>query len=149
MAFSPQINEFRGERSVQLQILDIRPSCTAACHVETGAYRAFLSGKATAAQAAELLPDRPVLGRVWRYIAAAEKLQEMPVCLLRKIVRWSGEPLSLGMLMTCLDIFADVGLLELQRHRKYILVRVLPTRQKADLTQSKTMQRLTAVIDQQ
>ncbi len=149
VAFSPQINEYRGERSVQLHILDIRPSCKAACHVETAAYRAFLSGTVTGAQAAQLLPERPVLGRVWRYLAAAGQVQEMPICLLRKIVRQTGEPLSLGMLLTCLDIFADVGLLELQRHHKYISVRVLPAQQKADLTQSKTMQQLNAAIDKQ
>ncbi len=149
VAFSPQINEYRGERSVQLHILDIRPSCKAACPLETTAYRAFLSGTVTGVQAQSLLPERPVLGRVWRYLATAEQVQEMPICLLRKIVRQTNEPLSLELLLTCLDIFADVGLLELQRHHKYISVRVLPTTQKADLTQSKTMQRLMAATDTQ
>ena len=148
VAFSPQINEFRGERTVQLQILDIRPSCKAACPVETAAYRAFIAGTATAAQAAELLPDRPVLGRVWRYLAAAGQIQEMPVCLLRKIVRAFGEPLSLGMLLTCLDIFSDAGLLQLQRHHKRLEIRLLPTQQKADLSTSKTMQRLIAAKEE-
>ena len=149
VAFSPQINDYRGDRSVQLQILDIRPSCKASCPLETAAYRAFLSGTATAAQAALLLPDRSVLGRVWRYLAAAGQLQEMPICLLRKIVRATGETLSLGMLLTCLDIFTDVGLLELQKQHKYISVRILPAGEKADLNRSKTMQRLMAAADHQ
>ena len=44
--------------------------------------------------------------------------------------------------MTCLDIFADVELLELQRHRKYITVNLTAVSGKADLNQSRTMQQL-------
>jgi len=31
IAFTPQINEFRGDRTVQMNVLDIRPSCCADC----------------------------------------------------------------------------------------------------------------------
>ena len=144
VAFTPQINEFRGERTVQLHIVDIRPSCKAPCGVETSAYKALLAGQINCQQADALLPDRAVLGRVWRYLAASDYLQEQPLCLCRKIVRWSGEPLDIGMMLTCLDIFADVGLLELQRHHKYIQIRLVPSSEKADLNRSITMQRLIA-----
>jgi len=69
------------------------------------------------------------------------------MCLLRKIVRWSGKPMSLGMLLTCLDIFADVGLLRIQRLHKYMSIALLPCEKKADLTTSKTMQILLAAIN--
>ena len=144
VAFTPQINEFRGERTVQLNITDLRPSCQAACGVETAAYRALVTGRLTAQQASFLLPDRDILGRVWRYLANAGVLQEQPICLCRKIVRWSGEPLDVGMLLTCLDIFADVGLLDVCRLHKYIEIRLVPAAQKADLNRSITMQRLIA-----
>ena len=64
------------------------------------------------------------------------------MCLCRKIVRWSGMPLSLGQLLTCLDIFADVKLLELQRHHKDMTIRILAATGKADLNESRTLQRL-------
>ena len=64
------------------------------------------------------------------------------MCLCRKIVRWSGSPLSLGQLMTCLDIFADVGLITLQRLHKYICICPVPRQDKADLNESRTMQLL-------
>ena len=144
VAFTAQVNEFRGERTVQLHIVDIRPSCKAPCGVETAAYKALHANRLSREQAAALLPDRAVLGRVWRYLAKANNLQEQPICLCRKIVRWSGEPLDLGMLLACLDIFADVGLLELHRHHKYIQIRLVPAAQKADLNRSITMQRLLA-----
>jgi len=64
------------------------------------------------------------------------------MCLCRKIVRWSGKPMSLGQMMTCLDIFRDVGLLTITRMHKYLSIRLTPGDSKADLNQSQTMQRL-------
>ena len=52
------------------------------------------------------------------------------------------QTLSVGRLLTCLDIFADVGLLSLQRQHKYIRIELNHTGGKADLNQSKTMQLL-------
>ena len=66
------------------------------------------------------------------------------MCLCRKIVRWSGSPLNLGQLLTCLDIFSDVGLLHKARLHKYITVRLVQRADKADLNRSVTMQRLLA-----
>ena len=68
------------------------------------------------------------------------------MCLLRKIVRWSGQPLTLGKLLTCLDIFADVDLIRIQRLHKYMTIELLPCQQKADLTTSTTMQKLMASV---
>ena len=143
IAFAPHINEYRSERTVQLNVLDIRPSCSAACTAESSAYRALLRGTITAQQAASLLPDRTTLSMVWRYLATAPSpLKETPMCLCRKIVRWSGLPMSLGQLLTCLDIFTDVALLRLHQHHKYITIHLTAGPGKADLNASQTMQRL-------
>ena len=143
VAFTPQINEFRGERTVQMNILDIRPSCSAECSHDTGAYRALRQNCLTPEAAAALYPDRNMLATVWRYLAASgDRLQESPLCLCRKIVRWSGAPLSLGQLMTCLDIFRDVELLHIDRHHKYITILLTPSPNKADLNESPTLQHL-------
>ena len=143
VAFNPQVNEFRGERSVQMNVLDIRPSCSAACSPESYGYSTLRQGTMTPENAAKLLPDRTLLGIVWRYLASCPSpIQEAPMCLCRKIVRWSGSPMSLGQLLVCLDIFRDVGLLQTEKLHKYIAVRLIPTTEKADLTTSSTMQRL-------
>ena len=145
VAFIPQVNEYRGERSVQMNLQDIRPSCKTAVSCDTEDYRLLRSDALTGASAARLLPDRATLGTVWRYLAAqGEFLRESPICLCRKIVRWSGAPLDLGRLLTCLDIFADVGLLETNRLHNDITIRLLPSTGKADLNASRTMQRLIA-----
>lgn len=142
VAFTPQINEFRGERNVQMNVLDIRPSCNAECCPETGSYRALQAGRVTAEVARALLPERTTLAMVWRYLSAAGPIQEPPICLCRKIVRWTDKPMSLGQMMTCLDIFRDVGLLDVERMHRHIVVRIRPNTGKVDLTTSKTMQLL-------
>ena len=146
IAFTPQINEFRGERSVQMNVQDIRPSCSAPCCPETSGYRALITGRLTREIAKNLLPERSTLAMVWRYLAASPAdIEESPICLCRKIVRWTGRPLSLGQMMTCLDIFRDVELLEVQRVHKNLHIHLTPGNTKADLNNSQTMQRLLQV----
>ncbi len=125
-------------------MLDIRPSCTARVSPELSGYHALQQGRLTRDDAAALCPDRSMLATVWRYLASvpAPRIQEAPICLCRKIVRWSGTPLSLGQLMTCLDIFRDVGLLTSHRHHKYLILTLTPGSEKADLNESVTMQQL-------
>lgn len=45
-------------------------------------------------------------------------------------------------MLTCLDIFRDVGLLNVVRQHKYIAIRLTAGDTKADLNTSATMQRL-------
>ena len=145
VAFIPQVNEFRGERSVQMNIQDIRPACKGEVSCDTDCYAMLLSDTLDASAAEKLLPDRATLGMVWRYLATQRsEFRETPICLCRKIVRWSGSPLDLEKMLTCLNIFADVGLLEIQRLHKFITIRLIPTDTKADLNASRTMQRLLA-----
>ncbi len=143
VAFVPQINVFRAERSVQMNIQDIRPACKGAVSCDMQAYLRLRADDLDAEIAQVLLPDRATLGLVWRYLSMqGAQLQETPICLCRKIVRWSGKLLTLSQLLTCLDILTDVGLLETQRCHKNMIIRLIPSDSKADLTASRTMQRL-------
>ena len=146
VAFYPQINEYRGMRTPQLNIVDIRPSCRAECGWEARDHQALREDRLDRELADRLLPDRALLATVWRYVArfSTPVLKEEPLCLCRKIVRWSDRPLSLGQLLTCLDIFADVELIRLQKVNKHIIIEVLQDQQKRDLNTSTTMQRLLA-----
>ncbi len=144
VAFLPQVNSYQGDRSVQMNVVDIRPSCSVPCGTDTCHYRAMLNGTLTPEDAGLLIPTRSILATVWRYLASVpgDVIRESPVCLCRKIVRWSGRSLDLEQMMTCLDIFRDVGLLQQQRMHKYMTIRLTPRPQKADLNQSATMQLL-------
>ena len=141
VAFNPQVNEFRGERSVQMNILDIRPYCSTEASGDVAAYHALRQNRLTAGDAAVLLPDRNTLAIIWRYLACAPgPIRESPMCLCRKIVRWSGTPLQLGQMLTCLDIFTEVGLLHYTRQHKYLCITTTSGNKKADLNTSATMQ---------
>ena len=142
VAFQPQVNEFRGERSVQMNITDIRPNCNAPCHMDASLYRKLQLGTLNAREAAALIPDRTTLGHVWRYIASCDNLRETPDCLLRKIVRRCGAAMDISQMLVCLDIFRDVNLLQYQRTGKYLKISPLNTREKADLQRSETLQKL-------
>ena len=144
VAFHPQVNEFRGERSVQLNVVDIRPSCAAPCPATLTRYIALRQGTISPQDAAALLPNRATLGSVWRYLASVPggAFQDTPLCLCRKIVRHTGSAMSLETLLTCLDIFRDVGLLDVKRVHLSLSIRLTPKQEKADLTKSDTMQRL-------
>ena len=146
VAFYPQVNEFRGNRSVQMNLMDIRPSCQAECSWDAHSHTALREGRLDRECAIRLMPSRQHLATVWRYLDqfGHPELREDPLCLCRKIVRWSDQPLSLGQLLTCLDIFADVNLLEIRRLNKYMSIRLLENREKRDLNESRTMQRLLA-----
>ena len=130
------------QRNFQI-IADIRPACSAEASGCCTGYRELQSGTICRETAESLLPDRATLGLVWRYLSGCGSVRETPMCLLRKIVRWSGKPMTLGKLLTCLDIFADVDLIQIQRLHKYMAIELLPRSGKADLTTSKTMRTLT------
>ncbi len=143
VAFHPQVNEFRSERSAQLNVLDIRPSCSAPCTPETSAYAHLRNHTITPEEASSLLPDRGQLGCIWRYLAGANTpLKITPMCLCRKIVRWSNQPLQLQQLLVCLDIFRDVGLIDIQRHHNDYCITLTCGEEKADLNTSATLQSL-------
>ena len=126
-----------------MNVLDIRPSCAVPCGSDDSGFMALRRGTLTPAIAAALMPDRATQAMIWRYLAAVPApIQESPMCLCRKIVRWSGVPLDLGKLLVCLDIFSDVGLLQIQRRHKHITISLTPGSGKADLNQSRTMQTL-------
>ncbi|MGN1015361.1 MAG: single-stranded-DNA-specific exonuclease RecJ [Faecousia sp.] len=143
VAFTPQINDFRGEKTVQMNVVDIRPSCAAECQPEVSAYLALRGGRITPREACLLTPSRATLATVWRFLSSyGGVIRESPICLCRKLVRASGNPMTLGQLMTCLDIFQDVGLLSVHRMHKYISITLTPGESKADLNGSQTLQRL-------
>ena len=126
-----------------MNILDLRPSCAVPCSPEVGDYRALKRDSLTAEIAQSLLPQRADLAMVWRYLAAGgPEITESPLCLCRKIVRWTGRPMSLGQFLTCLDIFTEVNLIETRRLRGVMSIRLIPCETKADLNSSPTMRQL-------
>lgn len=140
-----QINEYRGTQTAQISVQDIRPSCSSErlCSADPGPYRRLRQGELTPAEAGLLMPDRQQLGDLWRYLAQqASPIRESPMCLCRKAVRRSGRALSLSQMMVCLDVFAEAGLLRLERQRKDLFITLALPQEKKHLELTKTMMEL-------
>ena len=142
IAFTPQINEYRGLRTVQLNLVDIRPD-EAARSVQDAArvlYGRHLAGEAlTAEEAGALLPERQDFVAVWRYLTSNAEggcLQEEVGCLSRKIARFAAIPCCPGKTWVCLEVFAEQGLLALEQRPKSLRIRLTSEGKKVDLTQS-------------
>ena len=119
VAFTPQINEFRGVRSVQLNLVDIRPDRETRRRSGTARalYDKFAAGeRLNPDEAAALLPEREDFSALWRYLAAQAKaglLIEDLSCLNRKLAR-AGSPIRAGRVRICLDVLAERGLITLE-----------------------------------
>ena len=141
VAFYPQINEYRGFRSVQLNLVDIRPEAEArqAEQSETDLYRRYQAGALTPDQAARLLPPRSEFVAVWRYLTARSQggsLQANLSSLPRCIARYAGQPCSYMRTRICLDVFAECGLIAMDDEQKSIRITLTSDGRKVDLTQS-------------
>ncbi len=146
-AFTPQVNEFRGVRSVQLNLTDIRPSyeCRQAMRQEKDIYQRFLDGALGGGEAMALIPPRQEFAAVWRYLYANAQggtlMDEFSV-LARKIARSANLPCSFVRTRVCLDVFAERGLIQLEPGSRTIVIKLTPGPNKVDLQSSAVLLRL-------
>ncbi len=149
VAFTPQVNEYRGLRSVQLNLVDVRMcrSDRERDAAQDAVYRRLSAhDPITRQEAAQLLPDRSEFAMVWRYLIAnssSGELVENAACLCRKIAHVTGKACSLMRTRICLDAFDELGLIELRRHPKYLHIRITSDGRKVDLNQSSVVRYLT------
>ncbi len=148
VACTLQVNEFRGIRSVQINLLDVRPSCPCPCDPDPVGYRKLKEGKLTGKEAQSLLPPRSVLADVWRYLMLEGRSFTLePCCLCRKIVRHTAKPLGLSQLLVCLDIFREAELLNMEKQHHTVSITITAGSQKADLNQCPTMKLLNRLTE--
>lgn len=146
VAFYPQINEFRGVRTVQLQVIDLRPSLTRA-QCERAAYEKYSRGEALSPQEARLLtPSREEFAALWRYLrrlgAPAAPVSQTLTHLAKGAARGAGQRESRGHTMVCLDVLEERGLLRLTHRGEVITLAMNPVEGKTDLEASPILRRL-------
>ncbi len=150
VAFTPQINEFRGSRTVQLNVVDLRLSRSLRDETadELALYRRFTRRELLdPAAAARLLPSRSEFVAVWRYLIANsrdDRLQENFSCMGRKIARSASGSLTLSKTRICLDVFAEQGLIELRACRRCYQIHITTDGSKVDLDASPIVKALRA-----
>lgn len=148
IAFIPQINEYRGTRSVQLNLVDIRPCREERRKAEESLalYLKYAENDIlTSAEADALLPNRAEFVAIWRYLsanAADDGLQEEFSCLYRKMIRASGMPITMARARICLDVFHEQGLIRLQKHQRSLHVLLTSDGRKVDLDNSDIIKKL-------
>lgn len=145
LVFSPQVNEFRGNRAVQLQICDLRPAPTRA-QLEQELFRRLREGEALSRwEAGLLLPSREDFARLWRFLertCAGGGVSAGPA-LLRQAARQPDGRWAYGRTLVCFHVMGDRGLLRLEGSE---LLLCRPER-KADLEQAELMRQLRSFLD--
>ena len=148
IAYTPQINEYRGVRSVQLNLVDIRPDSAfleQQTH-ERALYRRHASGQTlTSAEASRLLPDRKAFAAVWHYLSGSAEegtVCEEFGCMCRKLARRTGVQLPAAKIRVCLDVLEEQGLLRMEQRPKALYIQLCAGGRKADLTKSPILIRL-------
>ena len=150
VAFYPQINEYRGSRTVQLHLVDLRPAWSAQCEAERALYRRFRAGEPlTPEEAGKMLPDRTEFAALWRYIASRRgEITDTPVRLARRLAREEDEAGSVLRTLVCLDALEELDLLRVEKQpgdALHIVLNRTRGRGKAALDQAPVMKKLTEI----
>ena len=129
IAFSPQINEYRGWRSVQLQIVDLRHALTRA-QSERALYERFVRGEPITPGEAALSAAQPeeFVG-LWRYLKERNGpagVEETSRRLTRNLSRSFGRHAPLPRTMICLEVFDERGLIHLERSGEHLSIHIHP-----------------------
>lgn len=149
VAFYPQVSEFRGMRSVQLQVIDLCIAPTRA-QMERDIYERFHRGELlTAEEARFLLPTRMDFVELWRWLerqsAVGTVVEDTVARIARGVARLGAQPTrreAPARTMLCLEVLEERGLIALNRRTDRIQITLRPVERKADLEASVLLVRL-------
>ena len=120
-AFYLQVNEFRGSRTVQLQMVDLRPSLRSSGREQESlalAEQCAARQPISARDARRLLPTREQFAAAWRFLERTVPeggLTTGYLPLLRTLAAELGKAEPFPRAALCLAVFAERGLLTLER----------------------------------
>lgn len=141
-AFEPVINEFRGNRSVQLFLRDVRPS-KRHIEMEKQICKSFFSGNGlTAREKHHILPKRTDFARVWRYISTCSVPLSGDVDDIVFRIAFDSRICNTGKTYVCLKVFDELDLLNLNENDGKINIVLADKSKKVDLNSSVFMSRL-------
>lgn len=145
-AFTPQINEFRGARSVQLQICDLQSAPTRAQAERSLFERLRTGGAISAFEAQSMTPTREEFEAVWRYLkrhASPDPLEDHPSHLTKNIAKTLHVRDAYARTMVCIQVFDERGLIRVeQQNAGRLRIGLCRVEGKVDLEQSELLRRL-------
>jgi len=151
LAFYPQINEFRGVRSVQLHGVDLRLVGPRSADREAQNYARFCQGQALPQKdLGEMIPQREEFTSLWRYLTSCGGVaEESAESMAQNAARLSKLPPSVTRTRICLDVLEECGLVHLEQRGARLRVRSRArTGAKMDLEQTNLMRRLRKMAGQ-
>lgn len=150
LVFTPQINEFRGSRMVQLQLCDLRPAPTRT-QLERELFRRLEEGELLSRWEANLmLPERRDFAQMWRFLerhCAGGPVVSPVEQLLRQVTRGQNSACSYGRAMVCLRVMDDRGLIRVELSGQDATVELCRPQTKVDLEQAGLMRLLHSCLD--
>ena len=144
VAFYPNINEFRGGRNVQLQVVDLALAPSRA-QLEQAIWEKYRQGEPlTREEARFLLPQRQEFVALWRWLerqsVSATVVEDTPFKIARSVSRWAGTGREVpARTMLCLDVMAERGLIQLRTCVDRIQITMCHPAKKVDLEDSHIM----------
>ncbi len=146
VAFYPQINEYRGVRTVQMQLIALRQAPSRA-QLEREVYGKYRSGeRLTAAEARALLPEREEFVNLWRYLkretASRPVLEDTPARIARGVARAAGQREQVLHTLVCLDVMHERGIITMYSQIDRLRIHINPVQEKVDLEDSHILRRL-------
>ena len=147
VAFHVQINEFRGIRAVQLNIIDLHAVSP------TELFERYLARQPLEPwELAALAPDRTDVADVWNYLCSVLPRGRCLRCGLRElscaVMACSRGRHSLRRTVVCLEILAELGLIELRRGSGAVELRLSPECRRNPLENSSLYRRLQSDLEE-
>ncbi len=151
VAFCPQINDFRGVRAVQLQVLDLRRAPSRA-QLERAVYEKYHRGEVLTLEEAQLLlPERGDFVDLWRWLkrqsTTGTVVEDTPARIARAVARTNRQREMPARTMLCLEVMAERGLIDLARRTGRVQITLRRVEQKVDLEASHILRRLREVLE--
>ena len=138
-AFYLQANTFRGNTTLQLQLIDIRPSLTPSRHeaADLDLLRRLLDGEPSPARSGPAFrppgASSPPIGRCWTASSAGERRRRTPCRCCGGWLSLAGGGESFLRAGLALAVFSERGLLSLSRQGDQVTLALNPIQGKVDL----------------
>lgn len=150
LAFYPQINQFRGNCTIQLMLVDLK-AAPSLSQLDRMLYQRWKQGESfQGRELAMLLPERQDFVAVWRYLsahAASNLFRESPTRLARNISRSAGQRETYARTMICLEVLQERGLIRFTAEPNLVQIRLQPVSGKVDLEASEILRALRSMLE--
>ena len=151
VVFYPQINDFRGVRSVQLQVVDLRLAPSRA-QLERAIYDKYSRGEdLTTEEARFLLPSRGDFVGLYRWLerqsTGCTVVEDTPARIARAVSRATRRQEVPARTMLCLEVLEERGLISLNRRTDRVQITLCHVEHKVDLEASEIIKRLRAILE--